>query len=50
MFSRTLKKQSKVLNLQKRAFGVDHSMPCIFKDLKGHGYLPSTKPMLELPK
>jgi len=25
-------------------------MPCIFKDLKGHGFLPSTKPMIELPQ
>jgi indoleamine 2,3-dioxygenase len=25
-------------------------MPCIFKDLQGHGFLPSTKPMIELPQ
>jgi hypothetical protein len=49
MLSKTLKNHSKLLNLQSRAFSVDQSMPCIFKDLKGHGYLPSTKPMTELP-
>ena len=50
MFSKHVKTQARLLAHQRRAFAVDHVTPCIFKDIQGHGYLPSTKPMLELPK
>lgn len=49
MLSQAIKSRLTLLKYQNRAFGVDLTTPCIFKDLKNHGYLPSTKPMLELP-
>jgi hypothetical protein len=50
MFSKFVRTQTRIVSHQKRAFGIDHTTPCIFKDVAGHGYLPATKPLLELPQ
>ena len=50
MLSKFVRSNARLVAQQRRAFAVDHVTPCIFKDIENHGYLPSSKPMLELPQ
>lgn len=49
MLSKTLLKQ-KGMTKSFRMFSAVNEKPDIFMDVKNHGFLPNTKPMLELPQ
>ena len=48
MLSKTL--GQKGLNTSLRMFSINIDRPDVFMDIKKHGFLPNSKPMLELPK
>lgn len=49
MLSKNLLRQRGLYN-SFRSFSAVTERPDVFMDIKGHGFLPNTKPMTELPK